>query len=149
MTRQDNPRVHVPPPLIYSGLLVVGLWIESARAPATVQVLAMATGLGGLALIALALGLFRTRKTRPEPWQPATALVADGIYSRTRNPMYLGMAVLSLSIALFFSSIAAAILTLVAMVIIDLAVIRREEAYLIRRFGGEYAAYRTAVRRWF
>ena len=61
----------------------------------------------------------------------------------------LGMAVLSLSFALFFSSIAAAILTLVAMVIIDLAVIRREEAYLIRRFGGEYAAYRAAVRRWF
>lgn len=149
MTSEDNPRVFVPPPLIFAGFLTVGLLIDSGpSAIGAVQLVAVALGLVGLALIALALGIFRTTKTRPEPWQPASALVASGIYGLTRNPMYLGMAILSLAVALFFASLPAAILTLIAIIIIDRAVIKREEAYLARRFGEDYAAYRQTVRRW-
>lgn len=149
MSSEDNPRVFVPPPLIFTGLLVVGLLIDSEPGPfGALQLIAAALGLVGLVLIALALGLFRTRKTRPEPWQPASALVATGIYRFTRNPMYLGMAILSLAMALFFVSLPAAVLSLIAAIIIDRAVIAREEAYLTRRFGDAYAAYRRTVRRW-
>lgn len=149
MTSEDNPRVFVPPPLIFAGFLTVGRLIDSGpSAIGAVQLVAVALGLVGLALIALALGIFRTTKTRPEPWQPASALVASGIYGLTRNPMYLGMAILSLAVALFFASLPAAILTLIAIIIIDRAVIKREEAYLARRFGEDYAAYRQTVRRW-
>lgn len=149
MTKMDNPRVFVPPPLIFGGLLLIGLLVDrSKETDALMQIAGVATGLTGLALIAVALGLFRSSKTRPEPWQPTSALVVSGIFRMTRNPMYLGMAVLSLGIALFFASLPAVLLTALAVLIIDRWVIAREEAYLTRRFGEPYAAYRRKVRRW-
>ena len=149
MSAEDNPRVFVPPPLIFAGLLAVGLLIHNERgASGPIQIIATVLGLVGLALIVLALGLFRTSRTRAEPWQPSSALVASGVYRFTRNPMYLGMAILALGIAVFFASLSAAFLTLVAALIIDRAVIKREEAYLQRRFGEDYAAYCRTVRRW-
>ena len=102
----------------------------------------------GVALIAIALGLFARSKTRPEPWQPASSLVDRGLYRFTRNPMYLGMGLLVLGVALAFSSLAGALLALAALAIIDRAVVTREEAYLTRRFGADYIAYAKRVRRW-
>ena len=149
MTGEDNPRVFVPPPLIFAGLLVAGLLIQSETGDfGAIQLAAIGMGLAGLTVIALALGLFRRSKTRPEPWQPASTLVSSGIYRFTRNPMYLGMATMSLAVAIFFASISAAIFTLIAAVIIDRGVIRREEEYLVRRFGEDFADYREGVRRW-
>lgn len=149
MIGKDTPRVFVPPPLIYAELLAIGLFIDSdSVAFGGMQLIAISVGLVGLALIASALGMFRASNTRPEPWQPATALVAGGIYRFTRNPMYLGMTIFSLAIAIFFASLPATILTLSAAIIIDRMVIAREEAYLARRFGEEYLAYRRSVRRW-
>jgi protein-S-isoprenylcysteine O-methyltransferase Ste14 len=146
----DNPRVFVPPPLVFGGLLVLGLLIASNPVRSGVTpAIGMALAAGGLALIATAIGLFRKSRTRPEPWQPSSALVTRGLYRFTRNPMYFGMALLSFGIALVFTSLAGAILSIVAAMIIDRAVIRREEAYLTRRFGEDYLAYTRRVRRWF
>lgn len=145
----DSPRVFVPPPLIFGGFLGLGLFVD--RDPAQLgmaQVSAILLASISMGLIVTALGLFRTNRTRPEPWQPSDVLVNDGVYRFTRNPMYLGMALLSLAIALFFMSLPAVGLTLVAAIIIDRTVIVREEAYLARRFGGQYQAYRRSVRRW-
>ncbi|HET7709982.1 MAG TPA: isoprenylcysteine carboxylmethyltransferase family protein [Sphingomicrobium sp.] len=149
MTSEDNPRVFVPPPLIFAALLAFGLLIDSKPfVLGGMQVLALAVGLAGFVSIGLALGLFRASNTRPEPWRPASALVAGGIYRVTRNPMYLGMAMLSLAGAMFFASMPAGLLTILAMILVDRLVVEREEAYLARRFGEDYLAYRRAVRRW-
>ena len=146
---KDNPRVIVPPPLIFAALLVAGLVMDSELASnVIVQLAAVAVIATGLALIAAALGLFRRAHTRPEPWQASSALVLTGVYGFTRNPMYLGMAVVCLGVAILLSSLAAALSTFLAVLIIDRAVISREEAYLSRRFGQEYLAYRSRVRRW-
>jgi len=82
-------------------------------------------------------------------WQPDQALIASGVYKLSRNPMYLGMALLCLGIAMLFKSLVGIILIGVALVVIDRYVVAREEAYLARRFGAEYDAYRAKVRRWF
>lgn len=149
MERDDNPRVFFPPPLIFAGLLALGLFLD--RKPISfgaIQIIGIALAITGLGLIATALGMFRISKTRPEPWQPTSALVSRGIYRITRNPMYLGMAMLSLGVALVFGSLAGSVMTVLAVVIIDRAVISREEAYLTRHFGEDYVAYRRRVRRW-
>ena len=149
MTSEDSPRVFLPPPLIFGGLLAVGLVLDSDSFRLTpVAIIGLATAIGGLVLIAIALGLFRSSKTRPEPWQPASSLVLNGLYRFTRNPMYLGMAMLSLGIAIAFASLSGAVLSMVALIIIDRAVVGREEAYLTRRFGQDYIAYKAKVRRW-
>lgn len=149
MAGDDNPRVFLPPPVIFGGLLAFGLLIDGEPFRLElVPIIGSAMAAGGALLIVIALGLFRSGKTRPEPWQPASSLVSHGIYRFTRNPMYLGMALLSLGIAMAFSSLPGALLAVVALAIIDRAVVTREEAYLKRRFGQDYLDYMKRVRRW-
>lgn len=145
----DTPRVLVPPPLIFGALLVAGLTIDThLHEFGFLQGLGIFFFAGALVLVGAALNLFRRERTRPEPWQPASALVVNGIYRFTRNPMYLGMAMAALAVAIFCQSFSGVALTLVAVLIIDRFVIRREEAYLQRRFGDEYLSYNQQVRRW-
>lgn len=149
MTSNDNPRVLLPPPLIFSGLVGLGLSLDSeAIALGPLQVIGTGLVATGVGLTAVALSLFRRSDTRPEPWQPASALVSRGLYRFTRNPMYLGMAMLSLGVALVFSSLSGCVLAIVAAVTVDRTVITREEAYLMRRFGEDYVNYARGVRRW-
>ena len=149
MSPQDNPPVFVPPPLMIAIFVGFGLLIDRGpRATGAALFAAIALGLVGFGLITAALGLFHHRKTRPEPWRPASSLVAAGPYRYTRNPMYLGMTLVGLAVALAFASVPAALLTLLTALIVDRAVIRREDAYLQRRFGADYDSYRQQVRRW-
>ncbi len=149
MTGKDSPRVFISPPLMLAIFVAVGLLIDSSqKATGLAMAAAILIGLVGLALISTALGLFFRNKTRPEPWCPADFLVAAGPYRYTRNPMYLGMTLVGLAVALAFASLPAAVLSILAAVIVDRAVIRREEAYLSRRFGQGYQDYMQRVRRW-
>ena len=146
---EDSPRVFLPPPLIFGGLLALGLLMDSDPLRfGPVSISGMVLAAGSVVLIGVALGLFRASKTRAEPWQPASSLVNRGIYRFTRNPMYLGMAMLSLGIAMAFTSVPGAVLVSVALIIVDRVVVTREEAYLKRRFGQDYIAYMASVRRW-
>ena len=145
----DNPRVFVPPPLMLAGLVGAGLAIDGGPiAGGIVLVASFVAGLAGLGLIAAALGLFRQKQARAEPWREASVLVAAGPYRFTRNPMYLGMTLVGMAVAIGFTSPAAALFALLGALIVDRFVIAREEAYLCRRFGDEYRAYRARVRRW-
>lgn len=156
MNVDDNPGVRMPPPLIFAGFILGGLVVDGllelhlpdgsswARWGA-----AAITGTLGLWLLALALSGFARARIRPEPWQAARSLNQAGIYNRTRNPMYFGMACLHVSIALALGSPGALALVVPALTIINRSVIRREEAYLTRRFGAEYETYKARVPRWF
>lgn len=153
MSAADSPSIHFPPPLMFAGALTVGILIDgnvmqSWPALHVTQVAAIGTFLAGFAIIAATLGLFRRHRTRPEPWQPAANLIEGGLYRRSRNPMYLGMTLAAAGVALFFESMVAAILVGIVVVILDRVVVAREEAYLQRRFGTDYEAYRRQVRRW-
>lgn len=150
---RDGPGVFVPPPLQFGAAVAAGVILDG-NAPGWHQLTdplrfaGVVVALAGLVLIAICLGLFRRFGTRPEPWQPDQALIASGVYRFSRNPMYLGMALLCLGIAMLFESLVAIILVGAALVVIDIYVVAREEAYLARRFGAEYDAYRAKVRRW-
>lgn len=102
----------------------------------------------GAALVAAALGAFRRAGEDPLPWTPNQHMIATGLYARSRNPMYLGMATVMLGVALAIGSAVAILLVPVAIAVIGATVIAREEAYLERKFGDGYRAYMTRVRRW-
>ena len=153
MTESDSPGVFLPPPLLFAAAVAGGLAIDGdvldwAQVTRPSQFAGLAVALAGLALIFLSLGLFRRFRTRPEPWQPSSALITSGLYRISRNPMYLGMAATSAGIALYFESLAAAALLVLVIALIDRFVIKREESYLSRRFGADFEAYRRQVRRW-
>lgn len=111
--------------------------------------LAGTLALGGLALGGSALGLFGRADTTFHPERPeeATALVTDGVYAHSRNPMYLSLLIELLA----FSVATGRLRTLVALpgLVVSLEPqLRAEESALSKLFGTDYAAYRQRVRRW-
>ncbi|EMS97418.1 isoprenylcysteine carboxyl methyltransferase [Agrobacterium tumefaciens str. Cherry 2E-2-2] len=102
----------------------------------------------GTPLMLLAGGLFRRLGTNIPPSQPTTLIATTGPYRWTRNPMYLGMALIYAGLAIGFDGpIAFALLPLV-LIAIQTQVIVREERYLEAKFGDEYRRYKAEVRRW-
>ena len=153
---RDNPGVIVPPPLIFAAFLAVGLGLDflTFRVPTGLSAAARYGLAAVLAVAAIFLGfgaLFRFRRvgTNPEPWRPTTAIVTAGAYRFTRNPMYLGMALLYVAIAVAADGVVALILIVPLLVVIRYGVIAREERYLTAKFGDEYRRYQASVRRWF
>ena len=151
----DNANVRFPPPLIYLGFLVAGIWGGRALGLPGLGLDAdprnaigwTVTGIGIFVNISGA-GLFHRLRTAIIPFKPASRLVTSGIYRWTRNPMYLGMVLLYAGVAVLFDSLLALLLLAPVIVIIRMYVISREEAYLERTFGDEYRAYKARVRRW-
>jgi len=95
-----------------------------------------------------AAGLFRRLGTNVPPSQPTTLIATTGPYRWTRNPMYLGMALIYAGLAIGFDGpIAFALLPLV-LIAIQTQVIAREERYLEAKFGDDYRRYKADVRRW-
>jgi protein-S-isoprenylcysteine O-methyltransferase Ste14 len=86
--------------------------------------------------------------TNIPPNLPTTALVVDGIYARTRNPLYLGTTLVYLGLSIAAGSLWAILLALPLLWVIYVGVIAREERYLERKFGDSYRTYKQRVRRW-
>ena len=82
------------------------------------------------------------------PLDPTKELVAKGLYRYSRNPMYLGAMTLLIGEALFWSSLALAIYSVVVFIGFNLFIILHEEPRLKRDFGDEYNEYYKRVRRW-
>jgi protein-S-isoprenylcysteine O-methyltransferase Ste14 len=149
----DRSGVSIPPPLIYVAGFLVGVVLELLFPIAALPLaLALAAAVIGvvvwLVLDGAAMLHFRRAHTSMIPMKPTTALVTTGPYRLTRNPMYVGMAVLYAALALAVGVIwALAVLPLVLFAV-DRLVIAREEPYLERKFGAEYVRYKQRVRRW-
>jgi protein-S-isoprenylcysteine O-methyltransferase Ste14 len=73
----------------------------------------------------------------------------SGPYRFSRNPDYIGQAVIYTGIALLVNSVWVLLAQLPVLFLIHYAIIAREERYLEARFGAEYARYCQCVRRWF
>jgi protein-S-isoprenylcysteine O-methyltransferase Ste14 len=145
--------VKFPPPLVYVAGLLAGWLIGKAWGLGDfddrwADPTSLVAAIAGAALMASAFGLFRRAGTDPLPMRPTTALVFGGPYRFTRNPMYLGMALVYLAFALLFDLPWALVLLPLVLVVIQTQVIAREERYLEAKFGEEYRAYRSRVRRW-
>lgn len=149
----DNAGVRFPPPFIYLAGLLAGLLLERF-APLHISLgparwpLGTIFLIGWLALWIGALPMFRAARTPVSPREPVTALMTSGIYSRTRNPLYLGLTLFYLGVSAFMQSGWMLIFLIPVMLIIRYSVIVAEERYLERRFGKQYLGYKEKVRRW-
>ena len=151
----DGANVRFPPPLIYVAGLAIGvgaehlLYLPSLGFPIVIRSVAggLLDVIGFLVMFAGA-GLFLRQRTAILPFKPASSLVTSGILGWTRNPMYLGMALFYVGLAVILNSLAALVLLPLVLAIVQKQVIAREEAYLERAFGHEYVVYKKRVRRW-
>ena len=83
-----------------------------------------------------------------DPGRPTSQIVQTGIFSVSRNPLYLGTVIVLLGIALAFNMLWSLITLLGALVLCHYVLIFPEEKYLAAKFGQAYEAYRMTVWRW-
>lgn len=102
----------------------------------------------GLALLVVAGGLFKQAETGLIPFKNVSALVTSGVYRYTRNPMYLGMALVLLGCAVTVGAASAYLVPPIFMAIIHVRFILPEEQMLRDLFPEEFPAYCNRVRRW-
>jgi protein-S-isoprenylcysteine O-methyltransferase Ste14 len=145
----------IPPPIV--GLAVAGgMWSVAHLAP-TLQLplslrvaVALAFAVIGIAVAVSGILSFRRARTTVNPLKPETsaALVSTGIYSVTRNPMYLGMVLALLAWTVYLASIWSLVGPVVFALYITRFQIVPEERVLGRLFGADFAEYQRRVRRW-
>ena len=102
----------------------------------------------GLLLLVAANGLFVRAGTEVIPFRPVSSLVTGGVYRLSRNPMYLGMALVLLGCALTVGALSALAIPPAFVAIVQVRFIHHEERMLQGLFPEEYPAYCARVRRW-
>ncbi len=143
----------VPPPLVF--LLGVGLillldqWGPVFQSDFS-QPIALGLGALGIGLDIVAIRQFRSLATTLNPMAPAQAsvLVDGGVFAVSRNPMYLGQAVILFAIALFLGQALGFLVVGAHVWWLTRFQVRPEERALQVRFGAAYAAYAARVPRW-
>ena len=143
----------IPPPIV---TLVFGLSIYFSREIFQAVEIKYSFYIGilllvlGLAILISAVRLFRKDKTTVNPLSPeqATKLVTGGIFKFSRNPMYLGMACVLSSMAMFFNIIGGIVLIALFCAYITKFQIIPEEKAMIDLFSQDFDQYKQTTRRW-
>ena len=104
--------------------------------------------LAGFALAAWAAYAFHMHQTTVHPFRQASALVTSGPFAFSRNPIYLGMALVLVGVAVALGTASPFLMVPVFMLVLNRAIIAGEERMLAETFGTEYEAWRGRVRRW-
>ncbi len=144
-----------PPPLIFFGALILALGLNAVSPLPLLPLGLTFTLVPGVAVLILgfivdgsAFGMLKGAHTSPDPAEPTTALVTDGPFRYTRNPIYLSFGLIYFGATFAFNSLWAFVLLVAVLLVFDRVQIPREERYLERKFGDDYRRYKARVRRW-
>jgi protein-S-isoprenylcysteine O-methyltransferase Ste14 len=153
MSTDRGPGFRVWPPVAVGVPLVLGLlvsWLVGDPLPAS-----WATTTAGLVLVVAfavwngwALRTMARHRTALLPGGATTTVIRTGPFARSRNPLYVGLLVLSAGLALLAASAWALVALPVEWALLRWGAVLPEERYLSEKFGPEYAAYVARVRRW-
>src|SRR5215212_2756509 len=150
----DKANAIVRPPIALLLAFLAGLladWLYPLKLlPASVPHVLLGSFIfvDGLALAVWSIVTIRRAGTAVETIKPTTAIVTDGPYRFSRNPIYLGMFLGLLGLAIAFNTVWILVALVAFYLVIRFGVIAREEAYLARKFGDAYLAYKARIRRW-
>lgn len=152
-SRNDHPGVVIRPPLLWLGLLLTGLLLDHLLAPDwgwpwLVRLIGAGLFLAGGALVLAAARQFRRAGTNVPTNRPSLTLVREGLYRRSRNPIYIGLITAYVGAAWALVSPMALLLLPVLIAVLRYGVIAREERYLRSRFAADYDAFCAVVPRW-
>ncbi len=149
----DHAEVAFHPPVLLGLALVLGFalrwltplhWLPSSLAQWLGPLL---TALAFVLFLWAVITMLRQHISIPTH-TPTAAVVSHGPYRFSRNPIYLSMVALQVSIGVWANSLWFLGLAAVSAVLLQWGVIAREERYLTRKFGEVYTAYTAHVRRW-
>jgi protein-S-isoprenylcysteine O-methyltransferase Ste14 len=152
--RQGHPQRSGSPAVAWIFALVAGVAVDRLHPLRFVPASVPGAWIGGaIFAIAFALAIWaivtiRKAGTQVETYKPTTTIVVDGPYRFTRNPIYLGMVLGQIGVAVAFDSLWILATLVLFYLVIRYGVIAREEAYLEHKFGDVYLGYKSRVRRW-
>jgi protein-S-isoprenylcysteine O-methyltransferase Ste14 len=145
----------VPPPVVMLlsalAMWLVARWLPQWSWPSTLlAVIGGVLAVAGLALAATAMRTFARSKTTVNPLKPAESalVVSHGVFARTRNPMYVGLALVLTGWACYLANAAACLVLPLFIAYITRFQIIPEERILLDKFGAPFAQYLAQVRRW-
>ena len=150
---KESPNAMSCPPLVFVGALGVGFilnWLMPMYSYSS-QLSQLFGGILGLAGSSLATwGVWRLLRagTGVRPDRPVTALVTDGPYRFTRNPLYIALTIIYAGITIAWGAWWPLATLVPALAVVHWRIVRREEDFLEARFGDTYRAYKAQVRRW-
>lgn len=153
MTQRERPGIIAPPPLLYAVALVVvivlqWMWPLSIAAHAVTTWAGVAVFALGLAFNLWGAWSMKRARTPINPYRPAEVVVTSGAFRLSRNPLYVGLDLALLGLALVLNSLWGLPVLLVLLAVMHYGVILPEERYLEGKFGEPYRQYRVAVRRY-
>jgi len=102
----------------------------------------------GIAVDLIANAMFNKRGTTVKPFEKSTVLVTTGLFAVTRNPFYLGMALILLGLAVLLGSATPLVVVPIYILAMTKAFIEAEEKMLEEAFGDQFRQYRERVRTW-
>jgi len=105
-------------------------------------------GILGFCIMMWGWGLFKKQDTAVCPTAINTHLLTSGIYRFTCNPMYLGVIIILLGIAIAVGSLPFYLVTVLYFIVINHVFCPYEEQKLVATFGDDYLAYKDRGRRW-
>ncbi|MFC2135528.1 methyltransferase family protein [Bacteroidota bacterium] len=91
---------------------------------------------------------FKIADTTVKPFEKSKVLLKTGVFSITRNPMYLGMFLILIGVSILLGSLIPFIVSIVYAVLMDKIFIGAEESMLEDTFADEWIEYKKKVRRW-
>ena len=153
LNKPDTAGVIAPPPLLYLSGWLAG-WLLSKLYPLPFLPVSLTWPLGGLLILsgvlcaAFAFRAMRRAHTHVDPYKPTTAIVVDGSYRYTRNPLYLALTLFYVGLTSVVNSAWPLVLLPLVLLVMHHGVIVREERYLEQKFGAAYLQYKARVRRW-
>ena len=152
-----GPNLRIPPPILFVVPLLTGFLVQHFVRIRIVNDLDAERILRAVGWVEIAIALalcwwaittFRRLQTPVIPHSRARTLAQEGPYKISRNPIYLGFAVLYVGIALAANALWPLVFLPEALVLAYLFAIKPEEEYLTREFGDSYRDYCSRVRRW-
>ena len=151
----DSPGVYIPPPLLYVLIFLIAIFLQS-KFPIQnfvfyfrgIKILGVLLLITSLYFLITSLSKFFKTKNTLIPFKPASSLQTTGVYSISRNPMYLGLAIVYLGITCLIGNWWNVLLFPLLILIVQETIIKKEEKYLERAFKDEFQLYKSRVRRW-
>ena len=155
-SQRMHPLEHKIPPPVVALIVAAAMWMNSISGPKLdlaleVRVaIAIAIAAVGVAFDLLGFLAFRKARTTINPLKPqnTSALVTTGIYTLSRNPMYMGLVCFLLAWTVFLAALWSLAGPILFVFYINRFQIEPEERQLEQRFGADFRTYKARVRRW-
>ena len=143
-------KFYPPHYLLALSLCMLATWFFGETSPQTLPFILVGLSLIGFGFLLAfnSISRFIKAKTGVVPFSKSTALITEGFYKYTRNPMYVGMNSFLLGLLIILNNPINFIYLVIFFFIVRNLFVIKEEVQMLETFGDEYLAYKNKVRRW-